>query len=109
MKKIQNSKEFAEAIASETPTFVDFYADWCPPCKRMAPLVEELEKQYPNVQFLKVNVDENHELTMKYNVMSIPTFSTFKENRPIENAVGAQKVEYLKDMLYRAKEYNPFY
>src|SRR2546427_4059846 len=75
-----NEADFDSAVLrSEVPVFVDFYADWCGPCKMIAPTIEALSEEYEGkVKFVKINVDTNQELAMKYDVMSIPTGMLFK-------------------------------
>jgi thioredoxin len=75
---------------SETPVLVDFYADWCGPCKLMSPVVEELAGKYgAKVKLVKINVDNNHELAQKYQVESIPRFILFKKGAILWQTVGA--------------------
>jgi len=77
---------------------VDFYADWCPPCKMMAPLIEELEKELVGkVEFEKVNIDENQSRAAQNNVMSIPTYLAMENGKEKNRLVGAtSKDEFLK-------------
>ncbi|MDO8435511.1 MAG: thioredoxin [bacterium] len=80
----------AEVLKSPIPVFVDFYAEWCGPCKAIAPIVEELAKEYEGrVKVVEINVDEEGELGMRYSVMSIPTLFFFKGGNPIDQHVGA--------------------
>ena len=73
--------------------FVDFYADWCGPCKMTEPVIEELSKELKDIKFVKVNVDENPELTSPYQVFSIPTFMIFKDGEVAHQFVGAMGKE----------------
>ncbi len=73
-------------IPSTGLVVIDFYATWCGPCKRVAPLFEELERHYPNVKFLKVNVDEAEELSQEYTIESLPTF-IFLKNYQLHSVV----------------------
>ena len=77
---------------------VDFYADWCPPCKMMAPLIEELEIELVGkVEFEKVNIDENQSRAAQNNVMSIPTYLVMENSKEKNRLVGAtSKDEFLK-------------
>lgn len=80
--------------------FVDFYADWCGPCKMTAPIIDQLSQDYQGkMKFLKVNVDANQELASRYSVFSIPTFIIFKNSQPVNQFVGAQsKNDFVKEI-----------
>ena len=79
-----------EVLKSDKPVLVDFYADWCGPCKMMAPMVEEFADEYEGeLKVGKLNVDEESEIAQKYQVMSIPMFAFFKDGKMIDSAVGA--------------------
>ena len=84
-----NSSNFEQTILAENPTLVDFWAEWCGPCKSMHPVFERLSKKYPNVKFARVNVDSNQNISMKYAVQSIPTFIMFKSGQIIDKMMGA--------------------
>ena len=84
-----NSSNFDQIISAETPTLVDFWAEWCGPCKSMHPIFESLEKQYPKIKFARVNVDKNQNISMKFSVQSIPTFIMFKSGQIIDKMMGA--------------------
>ena len=74
---------------SPVPVFVDFWASWCEPCRAVAPIVEELAKEYAGrVRFVKVNVDQNYELMSRYNVFSIPTLAVFNRRQLVSQQVG---------------------
>lgn len=80
-----------EVYEADMPVLVDFYADWCGPCKAMGPVVEDLAGEYAGkIKVGKVNVDENQELAMRYNVMSIPTFLVFKGKDVAAKTMGMQ-------------------
>lgn len=85
--KIINTQEFNELIKSGT-TLVDFYADWCGPCKMLGPVLESLDEKYPDVNFVKVNVDDNMDLAQQYNIMSIPNVHIFKDGVDVANMQG---------------------
>lgn len=79
-----------EAMASSLPVVIDFYADWCGPCKMIAPVIEELATDYEGkVKIGKLNTDENRGIATKYNVMSIPTIILLKDGQVVETVVGA--------------------
>jgi thioredoxin 1 len=84
-----NSSNFEQTILAENPTLVDFWAEWCGPCKSMHPVFERLSKKYPNVKFARVNVDSNQNISMKYAVQSIPTFIMFKSGQIVDKMMGA--------------------
>ncbi|MCI4432453.1 MAG: thioredoxin [Nitrosopumilus sp.] len=84
-----NSTNFVQTISSDNPTLVDFWADWCGPCKMMHPVFESLSKKYPKIKFARVNVDQNQNIAMKFAVQSIPMFIMFKSGQMIDKMVGA--------------------
>ena len=84
-----NESNFDQVISAETPTLVDFWAEWCGPCKSMHPVFESLSKNYPNVRFARVNVDSNQNISMRYSVQSIPTFIMFKSGQIVDKMMGA--------------------
>ena len=80
----------AEVLQSDMPVLVDFFADWCGPCKMMSPMVEAFADQYEGkIKIGKINVDENPEIAQRYSVMSIPTFIYFKGGEVVDKAIGA--------------------
>lgn len=90
MANVFNNGNFEqEVLNSDVPVVVDFYADWCGPCKMMAPIVDQVAEEYAGkVKIGKINVDENIELAQKYRVMSIPTFVFFKNGEAVATVVG---------------------
>lgn len=79
---------------------LDFYADWCGPCKMMAPIFEEIEKDYENrIEFIKVDVEAEEQLAGQYNIGSIPTFVLLKDDKEIDRKTGAMPKEMLKAWL----------
>ena len=85
-----NADNFYQTIReSEVPVLVDFYADWCQPCKRIAPILEEIAAEREDAALVcKVNVDENQELASAYHIMSIPFVMSFKNGEPYKHVVG---------------------
>ena len=97
--KINNKAEF-EAIKNNGVVLVDFYADWCGPCKMLAPVLEELSNEYEGkAKIVKVNVDEVSDLASEYGVMSIPNLFILKDGVVVKNIVGYQPKPALKQVL----------
>ncbi len=79
----------SEVLKSDKTVLLDFYADWCGPCKMMSPLVDEIAEEHPEFKVGKVNVDEQQELAEEFGVMSIPTLLVFKNGKLAQTSVGA--------------------
>ena len=92
-----DNKNFHEVVLqSEIPVLVDFYADWCGPCKMMSPILEELSQEFDGkIKIVKINVDNNPELASEYGVMSIPNMIIFESGKQKENIVGARSKQDL--------------
>ena len=89
-----------EVLKSETPVIVDFWAEWCGPCHAVAPVLEKIvEERGDEIKLVKVNIDQEQGLSIKYGVMSIPTMILFKEGEPAAAAVGAQPKSALERSL----------
>ena len=89
-----------EVLKSEIPVLVDFYADWCGPCKMMAPIVKELADKFAGkCKVGKCNIDENLKVAQSYRVMSIPTFIVFKNGEAVDTAKGAMRKNDLESKI----------
>jgi thioredoxin 1 len=89
VKEVDKTNFEQEVLQSDIPVMVDFWAPWCVPCRVIAPLVERLAEQYAGrLKVTKLNVDENHELAIRYQVMSIPTLIFFKNGQVIDRIIG---------------------
>lgn len=98
--KITDSNFAAEVTESDVPVLVDFYADWCGPCKMMAPLVAQLSGEYEGkCKVGKCNVDENPQTASMFRVMSIPTFVLFKDGKAVDTVVGAVSKTALQEKI----------
>lgn len=94
------SKNFEEEVLnSEGPVIIDFYADWCGPCKMMSPIIDSIADEIQNVKVGKINVDEAQDLAVKYNVMSIPTIIIFKDGKPFKKFIGVTSKENILNEL----------
>ena len=77
-----------EVLENSKTVLVDFYADWCGPCKMISPVIEAVAKENETIKFVKINVDEAQNLAMEYNIMSIPTLVVIKNGEEVNRAVG---------------------
>ncbi len=98
--EITNDNFEAEVMQSEIPVLLDFWAEWCPPCKLLSPIIDELAGTYAGkVKIAKVNVDEAGELAQKFNITSIPTLLLFNKGEIVQNQVGALPKPSIEEMF----------
>lgn len=97
--KIEEKDFFEKVLKSEKKVLVDFYADWCGPCRMLSPVIEEVAKEFDDTQFYKINVDNAEEIARKYGVMSIPTIILFKNGELLNKEVGFKTKSELKEFL----------
>ena len=89
-----------QVLEADTVVLVDFWAEWCGPCKMVAPVLDDLSQEYDGkIKFTKVDVDENPETAMKYGIRSIPTLLVFKDGSPVDQVVGAVPRAVIKKRL----------
>ena len=86
--KVSDENFEQEVLNSNIPVLVDFYADWCGPCKMLSPIVDEVAKENEDIKVVKVNVDESQNTAIKYQVMSIPTLVVIKNGNEVNRSVG---------------------
>jgi len=102
---ITTSQFDAEVLGSETPVIVDFWAEWCGPCRAVSPILEQIaEERADELRVVKVNIDEEPELQQRYGILSIPTILLFQGGEPKAAAVGAQPKRMLERSLGLAEE-----
>lgn len=93
--------DFFEIIKGSKPVLVDFFATWCGPCKMQAPILDQVkEKVGDDATIIKVDIDRNQELAMKYRVQSVPTLILFKDGEPVWRTVGVQSYDLLTAKIY---------
>lgn len=102
MDIIKSAAEYDAVLNNNEKVFVDFYADWCEPCKMLGPVVEEVSHEYEDVKFIKVNVDQLPDVAGRYGIMSIPTMLVFRNGEKVESAVGFMPKEQIKALVERA-------
>ena len=95
-----NDKNFEEEVLkSEKTVLVDFYADWCGPCKMLSPIVDEVAEEKEDIKFVKINVDESQETAFKYQIMSIPTLVVIQNGNEVKRSVGLIDKSEILEML----------
>ncbi len=104
MKQLRGD-EFREAIESDELVVVDFYADWCMPCRYLSPVLEKLEKEFDGrARFYKVNVDENQDLAFEFGIASIPTVLFFRKGKVVGGFIGAMPESAVRTEIEKALE-----
>jgi thioredoxin 1 len=99
-KKVTDASFDEDVLSAEGPVLVDFWAEWCGPCRQVAPVLEEIAGEYAGkLTIAKVNIDENPGIARKYQIMSIPTMSVFSKGEMVKSIVGARpKAAILKEL-----------
>ena len=104
MVKVTGDANFKkDVLEAKVPVFVDFYADWCGPCKMLSPIVEDLAKEYDGkVVFYRIDIDKNEALANKYEINSIPAIKVFKNGKIVADTLGFKTAEQLRPEIQKA-------
>ena len=101
-KKVDTNSFKSDVLDSDKPVVVDFWAEWCGPCKMIAPSLEEISNEMDNIQIAKVNIDENPDIAAQFGIRSIPTLMIFKDGKHADTMVGAQSKSKLLEWIKSA-------
>jgi thioredoxin 1 len=98
-KAVTDATFEADVLKSDKPVIVDYWAEWCGPCRQVAPVLEEIAKEHDEIQVVKLNVDDNPKVSRQYGIMNIPTLSVFQGGEVVKEIVGAKpKSALLRDL-----------
>lgn len=92
---------FEQAIQSQDPILVDFWATWCAPCMMQGEVLHTVDKQHPSIQIGKVNVDENRELALRFGISAIPTMIVFQDGKAVETVTGLRQGDEILKLLHK--------
>jgi thioredoxin 1 len=93
MIQIENKEQLEQILSENSAVVLDFYAEWCGPCKQLMPIIEKVSEDHKKVAFCKINVDQNEELSKSYGVRSIPTLKYLKKGEVVKTMIGVQPVK----------------
>jgi thioredoxin 1 len=99
LSEVSDSNFQAEVIEAEGPVLVDFWAPWCGPCRVVAPVLEELASERPDLRIVKLNIDENQQTAATFQVLSIPTLILFRDGQAVKTVIGAYPKKRLEAEL----------
>jgi thioredoxin 1 len=98
-KPVTDATFEADVLKSDKPVIVDYWAEWCGPCRQVGPILEEIASEHDEIQVVKLNVDDNPKVSQQYGIMNIPTMSVFKGGEVVKEIVGAKpKSALLRDL-----------
>jgi thioredoxin 1 len=99
MLNVTDSSFQTEVLDSNLPVVVDFWAEWCGPCKMLTPILEELSKELENVKIAKLNIDQNPQIASQLSIRSVPTMLLFKNGKPVSTLVGLNQKQKIKTWI----------
>ncbi|QUX29183.1 thioredoxin [Nocardiopsis akebiae] len=100
VKQVTDATFKEEVLSSDKPVLVDFWADWCGPCKQMAPVLDKLAEEHGDkIEVVKINTDQNPETPRSYNVLSLPTMNLYKDGEVVKQIIGAKPKRLLEKEL----------
>jgi thioredoxin 1 len=99
MIQIENKEHLERILNENSAVIMDFYADWCGPCKQLMPILEQVSQEQKDVVFCKINVDQNEELSRTYGVRSIPTLKYVKNNEVVKTTLGFQPIKLITESI----------
>jgi len=99
IKKINNQNFKNEILNNEGIALVDFYADWCAPCKMLSPIIDEIADEHPDITVGKINIEESSALAAAYNIISVPTLILFKNGKPYSRLSGYRPKKDIIDVI----------
>ena len=97
--KITSENFMSEVLESSQKVLIDFYADWCGPCKMMGPVVEEIAEEHSDVKVVKIDVDNAEDIAIKYQIMSIPTLVVVKDGQEVNRSIGLISKEKIEELI----------
>ncbi len=97
--EVNNENFEKEVLESERPVLIDFFADWCGPCKMLSPIVEQIAEENDQIKVVKINIDNEQELAVKYGIMSIPTLVVIKNGQESSRSVGLISKEEILELI----------
>ena len=101
--KVSSAEFKKEVLESEIPVLVDFYADWCGPCKMLSPILEEINDEDENVKIIKVNIDDSRFLAKYYQIQSIPTLILLRNGQFLNKMIGFRPKKIIKELIEKGK------